>query len=138
VLAGVHIPVWVARGGGAPPARALVAYDGSPKAEEALFLAAYMGALWGLDISVLTVTEPGAPDDVQAHAREYLESYSIQAQYLTARPPVPEAVLAAADDQGAGLIATGSVHTSRTGRSSLGPTLDRLLTDSPVPLLICR
>jgi nucleotide-binding universal stress UspA family protein len=138
VLAGVHIPVWVARREEKPSSRVLLAYDGSPKADEALFLTAYMGALWGSDISVLTVAEPGAPGDLLDHARAYLESFNIDAGYLSAEPPIPEAILDAAAETGAGLLATGSVHTSRLGRNTLGPTLDRLLTDSPVPLLICR
>jgi nucleotide-binding universal stress UspA family protein len=138
VLAGVFIPVWIARREEKRSSRVLLAYDGSPKADEALFLTAYMGALWGFDVSVLTVAEAGAPENVQDHAREYLDSFNIAARYLSARPPVPEAILAAAANEGAGLLATGSVHTNRLGRASLGPTLDRLLTDSPVPLLICR
>lgn len=138
VLAGVFIPVWVARGEDPPVSRVLLAYDGSPKADEALFLTAYLGALWGLGISVLTVEEPGLPGDIRDHAGAYLESFHIEARFVSAKPPVADAILAAAAETGAGLVVTGSVRTSRLGRSTLGPTLDRLLADSPVPLLICR
>lgn len=138
LLAGVYIPVWVARGAGGLPSRVLLAYDGSRKAEEALFLAAYMGALWGVDLSVLTVAEQGAVAKVQDQARVYLESFNIEARVLSGRAPVPEAILSAVASEGAGLLAMGSVHTGRLGRSSLGSTLDRLLVESPVPLLVCR
>jgi hypothetical protein len=37
----------------------LLAYDGSPRADEALFLATYLADRWGTILTVITVAEKG-------------------------------------------------------------------------------
>jgi len=48
---------------------ALLAYDGSPKSKEALFVAAYLGERWQTRLTLITVNDPGRADGtVRVHS----------------------------------------------------------------------
>ncbi len=131
-------PVLTVPGAVSPLDRALLAFDGSENAREALFIAAYLAETWKTDLTVLTVTDRGRiPASVQEYARTYLELHEIQARYLVsngARTILPRLV----NEHGANLVIMGSYG---------GPTLRQVLLDSAVnfmlrearcPILICH
>ncbi|NIU60737.1 MAG: hypothetical protein GWN66_02915, partial [Pseudomonas stutzeri] len=54
----------------------MLAYDGSPKADEALFVATYLSCRWDITLVVVTVIETGrTTTETLARAREYLETH---------------------------------------------------------------
>jgi hypothetical protein len=55
------------------PERLLLAYDGSPKAHEGLYVAAYMASQWGAWLAVMAVIETEAKTNKLAEAQSYLE-----------------------------------------------------------------
>jgi nucleotide-binding universal stress UspA family protein len=119
--------------------RALLAYDGSRKAEEALFVAAYLAGRWGLDLVVASVLENGVVDsEVLDHALTYLGSRGVAAASVQARGSVSEAILQTAGEHETDLILMGGYGRSPVVEAVLGSTVDRILRESRWPVLVCR
>ena len=119
--------------------RALLAYDGSAKAREALFVATYIAGRWGVPLLVLTVAESHSQDQtVIAEAKTYLESHNVQARFVEKSGPVAEAILATAEEDGVDLIIMGSYSRRFLKNLVLGDSVDEVLTLSKQPILICR
>ncbi len=119
---------------------ALLAYNGAPKAEEALFLAAYLGSRWGTQLTVLTIEHPETDvQAVQARARTYLESYAITARYLShAAGKRSQILLDTARREGCDFILMGGYRASPMVEVVLGSEVDEVLRQTEIPLLICR
>ena len=121
------------------PESALLAYDGSRKADEALFVAAYLSGQWKLPLVVVTVIESGrATSDTQTRAQSYLESHEVQAAYVKASGPVAEAILRTADEHPSGLIIMGGYGFTPVLEVMLGSAVDQVLRESRRTMLICR
>jgi nucleotide-binding universal stress UspA family protein len=118
---------------------ALLAYDGSAKAEEALYVAAYLASRWGIVLAVLTVIEAGrATAKALAHAQRYLENHGVQATYLKNSHPVTEAILKTAEEHKSDLLIMGGYGLRPELEVVLGSTVDQVLRTSQSPVLICR
>ncbi len=132
-------PILAVPGMTSPMDRLLLAYDGSLKANEALFLAAYFAGKLGTALTVLTVIETGKTNaKTLQHARSYLEAREIQAGYLSDTGPADEAILKAAKDQSSNFILMGGYGFSPVVEAVLGSTLDRVLREAGAPILICQ
>jgi nucleotide-binding universal stress UspA family protein len=132
-------PVLAVPGEVSPMNRALLAYDGSPKAEEALFVAAYLAGRWGLDLVVTSVQENGLVGlETLDHAQAYLGSRGVRAIPVLARGPVPEAVLQTAGEHESDLILMGGYGRSPVVEAVLGSSVDQILRESRWPVLVCR
>jgi len=119
--------------------RALVAYDGSPKAREALFIAAYLFGQWKIPLVVVSVSDSEqAEGPILTDARNYLESHGVQADYQMLSGAVGEAILKAADAQECDFIVMGGYGFSPVWEVVLGSALDQVLRESSKPILICR
>ena len=127
--------------------RALLAYDGSPKADEALFVATYVAGCWAIPLVVVTVKDTKGTKDGEgdratrqtlARAREYLESHGVQATCVEESGPVAEAVLRTADEHQSDLIIMGGYGSSPVLEVVLGSAVDQVLRASRRPMLICR
>jgi nucleotide-binding universal stress UspA family protein len=122
-----------------PLGRALLAYDGSPKADEALFVATYLALRWQIELAVVTVptnyTEPQALD----RARGYLISnHLVNVTYILGERPITEALLRAAADQQSNLLIVGGFGYRPWQHLVLGSTVDELLLRCKLPILVCR
>lgn len=120
--------------------RVLLAYDGSPKAKEALFVATYLAERWGSSLTVVMVLESGrtTPDEMD-HARAYLEFHEVQATYIIKESgPVAEVILQMAEEQASDLIAMGGYGTPPMVEAMLGSDVERVLRESRKPMLICQ
>jgi nucleotide-binding universal stress UspA family protein len=119
--------------------RALLAYDGSPKANEALFVAAYLASRWLLSLTVVTVeTNYTAPAALQ-QARDYLGERGVDdVTYLLRHKPIAEAILATAEAQGSNLLIMGGFGFRPVLNLVLGSMVDRVLGEFRHPVLICR
>jgi len=130
-------PILVTVGPIRPLERALVAYDGGARADEALFVAAYAAAKWRTEVVVATVadTSRGA-SAILDKARSYLEPYGVRADYVEHQGPVAETLVAMADERSCDLMLMGSYRYSRWLESLLGGVLERTLRAAGRPVMV--
>jgi nucleotide-binding universal stress UspA family protein len=122
-----------------PLNRALLAFDGSPKAEEALFVATYLASRWQTALTVVgTLENSHVTQEATARAQTYLESHGVQATYVRESGPAAEAILRAAQEHESDLILMGGYGHSAVVEIVLGSTVDQVLRESARPTLICR
>jgi nucleotide-binding universal stress UspA family protein len=122
------------------PIRALLAFDGSAKSEEALFVAAYMAEAWQVSLVVVSVMQSdGHSQESIAHARDYLELHGVGATYIVhEQAPAGPAILAAAGEHNCNLIVSGGYGARPIVEVVVGSTVDHLLRHGQNPVLICR
>lgn len=119
--------------------RALLAYDGSPKSDEALFVATYLAARWQIDLTVLTVVTRHTPAATLDRARRYLiGSQLINVRYILAEEPITEAVIDTAVAEDSNLLIMGGFGYRPVQHLVLGSTVDGVMEHFRVPTLICR
>lgn len=122
-----------------PIASALLPYDGSPKAEEALFAATYLALSWKIDLTVLTVSDgQETTDTTQQRARDYLERHSVQATYMQAEGAAGAVISETARKHHCDLVVIGSYGFNPLLEIMLGSSVDQVLRESHVPVLLCR
>lgn len=118
----------------------LLAYDGSPKSEEALFLAAYLSTFWELSLVVITFIEKNHKHitaETMVHAKDFLDYYGIDAHFLEAIDKPANSILNAANEHHVDLIVMGgySDHTKSRAKKHV---LDDVLGNSSQAIMICR
>ena len=122
-----------------PFEKALLAYDGSPKSEEALFLAATLAETWEIKLVVVTV---GSSETRSArlldHVRAYLDSHGITADYIHLSGDPSERILAAADIHNCDTVILGGYGARPVVEMVLGSTADRVLQAGNKAVLICQ
>lgn len=118
---------------------ALLAYDGSPNAWEALYLATYLAGSWGINLKVLSVSDDGHDAESSlSEARAYIGECETIATYLSRSGPAPQAIIETAQEQNCDLIIAGSYRASPVVEVVLGSAIDHILRYTLVPVLICR
>ena len=119
--------------------RILLAYDGSRKADEALFIAAFMGAGWQIPLTVMTVeeTDRTSPGALQL-AEDYLRRRNVKATFVEETGNISEAILANVKSYDCDMILMGGYGRGPMLEMVLGSTVDHILQKSRVPILICR
>lgn len=119
--------------------RMLLAYDGSPKGKEALFIAAYFASRWEYSMTVVVVPEKGKATPVTcSEARAYLEAREVNAAYLCHKGNVADIMLQTAKEVKSNIIIMGGYGYSPVLEVVLGSTLDRILREAWMPVLICQ
>lgn len=132
-------PVLVVPGSATPLDRVLLAYDGSSKAEEALFIATYLAGWWNASLVVVTVNESEQSiEKIQTRARQYLESHKVQAMFVREARPVGRSILKTAAAHQSDLIVMGGYGYTAPLDAVLGSAVDEVLNESERPVLICR
>lgn len=136
-------PVMVVPTVASPLQHALLAYDGSPKAEEALFVATYLASRWQTQLSVVTVSSDGngkldAAKRIQSRAKTYLGLAGVEADYLLSVGPAAQTLLETAESQTVDFMIMGGFGMSSMKSLVLGSTLNRVLLEYKQPILICR
>ncbi len=120
-----------------PLDQALLAYDGSPKAKQALYIATYVAGRWNVPLTVVSVKDSRARDDVQHKAKDYLQLHGLKATFIQKHGPVAETILATAEEHDSSLIIMGSYGFNPLLEIVLGSTVDEVLRTSRRPMLIC-
>ena len=110
----------------------LLAYDASPKSCQAMYFIDQMMSAWGADCSVISVENP----DALQTASDYLKSHGHEITPVAAQGDVAEAILAQAETQRADLIAVGGFGHAAMLDFVWGSTVDQLMRESTIPLLI--
>lgn len=130
-------PILLAARQPSPMEHALVIFDGSPKSQEALFIAAYMGENWKTALTVL-VTSGGTLSMRAAldHARMYLELHELEAEYVTDDGKTASIAPLIAE-RNLDLLVTGKESASMRGGGRGDAGMRALLREPPVPVLTC-
>lgn len=119
--------------------KAVLAYDGSSRAEIALFAAAYIAGHWDVPLSVLTVKDGlRVTEKTMGRAHSYLERHAIEATYVIKTGAVLAAILSTLKEQQADLLIIGSYEYNKFLEPIFGGILDDILRESQVPMLICQ
>lgn len=119
--------------------KGLLAYDGSPKAKEALFISTYLLAKWQIELVVLSVGDSKHNIDHLIHeADKYLKEHSVNAIFVTQTGDVPELILQTSQEHHCDFILLGGYGYNPLIEVVLGSTVNHLLQNSHLPMLICR
>jgi nucleotide-binding universal stress UspA family protein len=119
-------------------ARPLLAYSGSPKSKEALFMAAYLSGRWQVPLTVVTVSEGETAAFVQQEASDYLSQHDVDATYVQGNGPVAQTILETADEHDCDFMLVGGYGTGTMRELVLGSVVDILLTETRLPTLVCQ
>ncbi|UYN91203.1 MAG: universal stress protein [Anaerolineales bacterium] len=118
---------------------ALLAYDGSRKARQALYLAAYLVRRWGIQLTVLTSLEASLrPTLAQTGAKNYLLARGIIADYVQRRGRAAQAILDVAAERGCDFILMGGYAQSEFMEVMRGSNLDVVLREYRGAIWICN
>jgi len=119
--------------------RALLAYDGSATADEALFLATYSTLRWQRDLTVLTVKTSRTDEATLDRARDHLERHGVTwADYIFLDGPVNNAILKTAESRDVNLLIIGAIGRRPLYRRMSGSTVEQILREFKQPMLISR
>jgi nucleotide-binding universal stress UspA family protein len=119
--------------------RTLLAFDGSPKAEEALFLSAYVANYWNSDLIVLTSTRNRASTrKSEKRACDYLEEQGIRATFVSRQGDPGELIVETARDYNVDLVIMGGYGRGPIRAMLFGSALETVLRSQGPLTLICR
>ena len=118
--------------------RALLAYDGSPYAEEALFVAAHLARAWDVVLTVVTVEEsPRTSSATLDAALAYLKQSGISSRSFFKGGDPANAILKLASEQGCDLILLGDTGYSPFVELFVRSTVDRVLREATCSVMVC-
>lgn len=122
-----------------PSEHMLLAYNGSPKADEALYIATYMAKSWGIPLTVLTIeNKDTAVKEVQGKAEQYLTESKVTAAFQVESGPVAETIIETASQCSCDLILIGGYRASPLVEVLSGSIVDQILRQTDIPTLISR
>ena len=132
-------PLLMVPRGATPFTRALLAFDGSELAKEALFVTAYLAEIWKTEVTVFTARHDGnLKEDVQDYARRYFELHEVEAKYIISTQKSPRHLPDIAAEYNADLILMGSHSGNKLQQVLMGSMVDVTLRESSIPTLVCR
>lgn len=129
-------PILTVPGKISPLDRALVAFDGSTKSKEAVFVAAYLAERWNTSLTVLTLSDDPSTT-IQDYARDYLALHEIQADFILSSGP-QETFLNVITERNINLVIIGGYSGNAWQEVIIGSLVNFLLRHVECPLLICR
>lgn len=119
--------------------RALIAYDGTDRAKEALFVATYLAEMWKTQLIVFTALDgPKVQEGVQDYVRRYLDIHEVEAEYLIREQRAMEDLKRTVEERDVDLVLMGSHSGSALRQVLIGSALNFMLRESNVPIFICR
>jgi nucleotide-binding universal stress UspA family protein len=117
----------------------MLAYDGSPKANEALFVAAYLRSRWSIPLTVVTVETAFTEETALERAKAYLgKQGGSTVNFVLRQRPIGDAILETAEEYDINLLIMGGFGFRPVLNLMLGSTVDRVLREFKQPILICR
>ncbi len=139
ILQHSHRPVLaVPEAARSPMDNAMLAYDGSPKADEALFLSAYIAAAWQTRLTIVVVGATREARHAISHAEAYMKQQGVTAEILNPAGNEAEEILNAMAQVEANLLLIGSFGRRPIFQLLVGSTLNTILRRIDQPILICR
>jgi nucleotide-binding universal stress UspA family protein len=122
-----------------PIENVLLAYDKSLKAQEALFIAAYIAGQWEIPLHVMTLDDEKNVDEIQDTAQVYLKEQHINTDFVISKKnnSVDE-ILEFIDRMQIDLLLIGGYSRSPLIEIIQGSDVDDLLSKVYIPTLVCR
>jgi nucleotide-binding universal stress UspA family protein len=116
----------------------LLAYDGSPLADEALYLATCFRTFWEDTELVVVTSGKGKKSSagLLARAQKFLDTHEIGATYVRSAATAADAILETAGRYGSDLILMGGFGNPAIIELTLGSTIEGVLQGSEIPVLI--
>ena len=116
----------------------LLAYDGSSKSKEALYIAAYLAARWNSPLSIITVDD-GSPDlaNAIANAKAYLSKLGIHYNYHISAGKFEKEVLYLVNELKVDFLLLGGYRNSSYFEVIFGSSVDPILRGMKIPVLLC-
>lgn len=119
--------------------RALLAYNGTDRSREALFVAAYFAETWKTELIVFTALDGRKiTADTQDYARRYLEFHEVEAEYVLGERGAMDALKETAEEHNVDLVLMGSHGGTVFQQLFAGSALDHMLRESKAPIFVCR
>jgi nucleotide-binding universal stress UspA family protein len=118
--------------------RALLAYDGTERSKEAVFVAAYLAEMWRTELIVFTAVDGNVRADTQDYVRRYLDIHEVEAKYMIGERGAMDHLKETVLEQEVDLLLLGSHGVSMLRQVFAGSALDYMLRESRVPIFICR
>ena len=133
------VPLLAVPGTFSPLRRPLLAYDGSPKSKEALYVSTYFAARGRVPLVVVAVAgEPGKASAMLEEAGQYLGMRGVEASLVPESGPVADAILSTAQEHDADVILLGGYGHWPVLEVVLGSTVDEVLRASRQPVFVSR
>jgi len=118
---------------------ALLAYDGSPKANEALFIATYLTARWPKSLTVVTVETTHTSAAALEKAQRYLKLHGLtDVNFVLQKGHIAETILETARIYNINLLFMGGFSFRPVRHLTLGSTAERILREFRHPMWVCR
>jgi nucleotide-binding universal stress UspA family protein len=124
-----------------PLTRVLLAYGGGRKADEALYMAAYLANRRQTDLIVVTVNRKGVDEhELVEKARNYLDSHNAaNARYIEIKTGSPaDGIVQVSEEAACDLILMGGYEGGYFRELIFGSTVDRVLQKTKCSVMICH
>lgn len=119
--------------------RPLLAYSAdSPKAEEALFAATYIAETWKAHLTIVSVIGNDSDRHELDRVRDYLEFHEVSADFVLEKGSPSEVILQTAETNQNDLIIMGGYGSGPVMEAVRGSSLDVVLREAKVPMMLCR
>jgi nucleotide-binding universal stress UspA family protein len=120
--------------------RMLLAYDGSPKSEEGLFIATYRAVKYGFPLVVLVASNDRVAVDTGDKARDYLEKHGVKDYKIIVKQnkKAGKLILKTAKEHDCNMLIMGGFGRRPFWRIVMGSLVDKMLREFPHPILISR
>ncbi|MGB3715998.1 MAG: hypothetical protein WA996_16350 [Candidatus Promineifilaceae bacterium] len=132
-------PILVVAGEVSSLNKPLLIWEDNDKSNLALMVAAYVAGQWKLPIVVLACNDSStqAPESMET-LHDYLVEFDLEATYLSGDTGLTDKILNIADERSCDWIVTGGYDSSALKEILVGTSLDELLGQSNIPILICQ
>jgi nucleotide-binding universal stress UspA family protein len=132
-------PVLAVPGKISPLSRLILAYDGSPRAREALFVATFLAGKRNAPLVVVSVSDNRkTANNLLDEASRYLNDREVDATFLSRQGDPGTQILETASSTASNLILMGGYGTGSLAEMVLGSTVDHILRSTNIPVLICK
>ena len=124
-----------------PMNRIMVAYDQSQKSTEALFLAAYFTAMWNTKLYIYTNTESRRQTfRAEQEALQIIERYFINASFIhqNNKDNIHLSLSETINEKNIDLLLMGGYSHKPLMQMFFGSTVDHMLRNLEIPIIICR
>jgi len=118
---------------------ALLAYDGTDRSKEALFVATYFAEMWKTRLTVFTAVDgKKVTADILDYVHRYLEIHELNAEYVISEHGAMDFLKQTVEEKNTDLVLMGSHGGTLLNQVFVGSALDYMLRESKVPIFICR